>query len=173
MSDLFHKQIPLTFVDQILDTMEQAHWHEFQVLTKRSSLMRDYLRARYARRSPPPHIWFGVSVEDQNCLSRVHHLQQTPAGVRFLSIEPLIGPVGHLDLTGIGWVIVGGESGPGARPMAAEWVREIRDQCITAKVPFFFKQWGGFRPKQGGRKLDGCEWSEYPNQRDTILIAAE
>ncbi len=168
MSDLFHKAVPKAFIDQVFDTMEQAHWHQFQLLTKRSSLMRDFLRRRYARRSPPGHVWLGVSVEDAGRTSRLRHLQQSPAGVRFLSIEPLIGPIGKLDLTGIDWVIVGGESGPRARPMNIEWAREVRDQCIVAGVRFFFKQWGGFRPKQGGRELDGREWSEFPT-----LIAAE
>lgn len=168
MSDLFHKAVPTAFIDQVFDTMEQAHWHQFQLLTKRSSLMRDFLCRRYIRRSPPSHIWIGVSVEDAVCKSRVRHLQQSPAGVRFLSIEPLIGPVGKLDLAGIGWVIVGGESGPRARAMEIDWARDVRDQCIVAGVPFFFKQWGGFRPKQGGRELDGREWSEFP-----MLIAAE
>jgi len=173
MSDLFHKEVPTSFIEQVFDTMERAHWHQFQLLTKRSSLMRGFLKQRYARRPAPGHIWLGVSVEDLARLSRVRHLQQSPAGVRFLSIEPLLGPVGKLDLTGIGWVIVGGESGPRARPMKAEWVREVRDQCVAARVSFFFKQWGGFRPKQGGRELDGREWSEFPARSAPTLIAAE
>ncbi len=173
MSDLFHKEVPRAFVDQVFDTMEQAHWHQFQMLTKRSSLMRDYLKARYARRAPPLHIWLGVSVEDRARLSRARHLQQAPAGIRFLSVEPLIGPIGPMKLTDIDWVIVGGESGPRARPMKAEWATEIRDQCVAAGVPFFFKQWGGLRPKQGGRELDGREWSEYPQRHVPTLLAAE
>ena len=172
MSDLFHKEVPATFIGQVFDTMEQAHWHHFQVLTKRSSLMRDFLKARHARSAPPSHIWLGVSVEDRHRASRIRHLQQAPAGVRFLSIEPLLGPVGTLDLTGIDWVIVGGESGPRARPMQPEWAREVRDQCVAAGVPFFFKQWGGLRPKQGGRELDGREWNEFPCPRP-MLTAAE
>lgn len=172
MSDLFHKEVPVTFIDQVFDTMEQAHWHHFQILTKRSSLMRAFLKARYARRAPPMHIWLGVSVEDHLRVSRIRHLQQSPAGVRFLSVEPLLGSVGKLDLTGIDWIIVGGESGPRARPMQAEWAREIRDQCVAACVPFFFKQWGGLRPKQGGRELDGREWNEFPRSR-SMLLAAE
>src|SRR5688572_3705946 len=143
MSDLFHKEIPTAFIDCVFDTMEQATWHTFQVLTKRSSLMRDYLRRRYSGARGPLHMWFGVSVEDGSKKSRVRHLQQTPAGMRFLSVEPLIGPMGKIDLTGVDWVIVGGESGPGARPMKPEWVREIRDQCFSSGVAFFFKQWGG------------------------------
>lgn len=173
MSDLFHKEVPRAFIEQVFDAMEQAHWHEFQMLTKRSSLMRNFLKARYAHRLPPRHIWLGVSVEDRASLSRIRHLQQAPAGVRFLSIEPLVGPIGQMDLAGIDWVIVGGESGPRARPMNSEWAREVRDQCVSAGVPFFFKQWGGFRPKQGGRELDGREWSQYPNQPITPALAAE
>ncbi len=162
MSDLFHKHIPRTFVDDVFDTMEAATWHTFQILTKRSSLMREYLERRYVASRGPLHMWFGVSVEDGTKLSRIRHLRGTPAGVRFLSIEPLIGRIGKLDLAGIDWVIVGGESGPRARPMQADWAREIRDQCLLAGVPFFFKQWGGLRPKAGGRELDGLEWSEFP-----------
>lgn len=162
MSDLFHKEVPTAFVDQVFDTMEEADWHRFQVLTKRSSLMRDYLRRRYQDRPAPEHMWFGVSVEDATARSRIDHLRQAPAAVRFLSIEPLIGAAGPLDLTGIHWVIVGGESGPGARPMAEEWAIEVRDECERQNVPFFFKQWGGFRPKSGGRSLGGREWSEMP-----------
>ena len=162
MSDLFHKNIPSDHVSRVFDTMERANWHTFQVLTKRSSLMRDFLRRRYGKRRGPSHMWFGVSVEDAQRKSRIRHLQDTPAGVRFLSIEPLIGPIGKLDLDGIDWVIVGGESGPGARPMKVEWVREVRNQCSKNGVAFFFKQWGGLRPKSGGRELDGREWDELP-----------
>src|ERR1700720_4418280 len=145
--------------------MERANWHTFQVLTKRSSLMRDFLRRRYGADRGPCHMWFGVSVEDGSKKSRIRHLQEAPAGVRFLSIEPLIGPIGKLDLTDIDWVIVGGASGPGARPMDPAWVRGVRDQCIDAGVAFFFKQWGGFRPKSGGRDLDGKEWSQFPTAK--------
>lgn len=162
MSDLFHKQVPFSFVDQVFDTMEKANWHIFQVLTKRSSLMRNYLRRRYGKQRGPDHIWCGVSVEDAQAKGRVEHLRVAQAGVRFLSIEPLIGAVGPLDLAGIDWVIAGGESGPGARPLNLEWAREVRDQCVAQHVPFFFKQWGGIRPKSGGRDLDGREWSEFP-----------
>jgi protein gp37 len=175
MSDLFHKGVPVPFVGQVFDTMERANWHQFQLLTKRSSLMRDYLKRRYAGRLAPAHIWLGVSVEDRVRLSRVRHLQAAPASVRFLSIEPLIGRIGTLDLAGIHWVIVGGESGPGHRPMDPAWVREIRDQCLAARVPFFFKQWGGFRPTQHGRTLDGRVWDEFPQPQQpwTALAAAE
>jgi protein gp37 len=173
MSDLFHKYVPDEFVARVCDTMERANWHTFQVLTKRSSLMRDFLLRRYRHSRGPRHIWFGVSVEDGSKKSRIRHLREAPAGVRFLSIEPLIGPVGDLDLKGIDWVIVGGESGPGARPMNPTWVREVRDQCIASGVQFFFKQWGGLRPKSGGRELDGEEWSQFPYPSDAPPIAAE
>jgi protein gp37 len=173
MSDLFHKDVPNEFIGRVFDTMEEAHWHTFQVLTKRSSLMRDFLRRRYGLSPGPAHIWCGVSVEDGSKLSRVRHLQQSPAGVRFLSIEPLIGPVGELDLADIDWVIVGGESGPRARPMEKAWVRSIREQCTAARVAFFFKQWGGIRPKTGGRKLDGREWSQFPKPSTACAMAAE
>jgi protein gp37 len=137
----------------------------FQVLTKRSSRMRDYVRRRYGDTGAPGHVWLGVSVENGTKLSRVRHLLQTPAEVRFLSIEPLLGPVDSLPLDGINWVIVGGESGPNARAMEPQWAREIRDQCVARSVPFFFKQWGGPRPKSGGRLLDGAEWSQWPVRR--------
>ena len=154
----------MAFIQRVFDTMAQAHWHSFQVLTKRTSRMRRYVNRRYAGGAAPSHIWLGVSVEDGACLSRVTHLQETTAGVRFLSLEPLIGPLGPLNLKGIHWVIVGGESGPRARPMNIEWVRTIRDQCRSEGVPFFFKQWGGLSPKSGGRRLDGREWSQWPNK---------
>jgi protein gp37 len=173
MSDLFHKDIPKEFIGKVFDTMEAAHWHTFQVLTKRSSLMRDFLKRRYGEGRGPAHIWCGVSVEDGTQLSRVRHLHEAPAGVRFLSIEPLLGPIGELDLTGIDWVIVGGESGPRARIMERAWVRPIRDQCKTARVAFFFKQWGGIRPKTGGRKLDGREWNQFPKPQPSYAVAAE
>jgi protein gp37 len=173
MSDLFHKEVPKEFIAQVCDTMERAHWHTFQVLTKRSSLMRDFLRRRYGSSRGPAHMWFGVSVEDDSKKSRIRHLQEAPAGARFLSVEPLIGPMGKLDLAGIDWVIVGGESGPGARPMKPEWVREVRDQCRESRVAFFFKQWGGLRPKSGGRELDGREWSQFPKATSSCAVAAE
>jgi protein gp37 len=162
MSDLFHKEVPFNFVDQVFDTMEQAHWHKFQILTKRSSRLRSYVNARYADGSAPPHVWLGTSIENGSKRSRARHLQATRATVRFLSIEPLLGPIGKVDLQDIHWVIVGGESGPRARPMLVEWAREVRDQCRAAKVPLFFKQWGGLRPKSGGRLLDGREWNQWP-----------
>ena len=162
MSDLFHKDVPRAFIDSVFDTMEKADWHVFQVLTKRSSLMKAYLARRYREVPPPSHIWLGVSVEDGRAKARIAHLQQSPAAVRFLSVEPLIGPIGEVDLAGIHWVIAGGESGPGARPMAIEWARQIRDTCAAQDVAFFFKQWGGIRPKTGGRDLDGREWNDLP-----------
>ncbi len=134
--------------------------------------MRTFVNERYKNSLPPPHVWLGVSVEDRGALPRMEHLRQTRASVRFLSIEPLLGPVGPLNLEGIHWVIVGGESGPGFRPMRPEWVREIRDQCLAAKVPFFFKQWGGLRPKSGGRLLDDREWPQYPAAAATIRAAS-
>lgn len=173
MSDLFHKEISREFIGRVFDTMEKAPWHTFQVLTKRSSLMRDFLRKRYAGGTAPTHIWLGVSVEDGGRKSRIRHLQDAPAGMRFLSIEPLIGPIGQIDLTNIDWVIVGGESGPGARSVDIAWVRDIRDQCIANGVRFFFKQWGGLRPKSGGRMLDGREWNELPPLRSRYAVAAE
>ena len=162
MSDLFHKSVPSAFVDAVFESMERADWHVFQLLTKRSSRMRDYVNVRYSDRLAPVHIWMGVSVEDETKLSRVRHLRDTAARVRFLSLEPLIGPIDSLDLGGIHWVIVGGESGPGARPMRSDWVRQIRKCCVGMSVPFFFKQWGGSTPKAGGRLLDGREWNQWP-----------
>jgi protein gp37 len=162
MSDLFHKEIPIEYIDRVFDVMERASWHVFQVLTKRSTILKRYINKRYADGAAPPNIWLGVSLENKTQTSRLKHLQQAAASVRFLSIEPLLGPVGKLDLAGIQWVIVGGESGPGHRPMKANWVRDIRDQCRKARVPFFFKQWGGARPKTGGRELDGRTWDEMP-----------
>lgn len=173
MSDLFHKDVPFSFVDQVFDTMEQADWHTYQVLTKRSSRMRDYLSVRYGDRRAPAHIWCGVSVENAGSAARVRHLSEASAAIRFLSIEPLLGPVGDIELTGISWVIVGGESGPRARPIEAEWVREVRDICLRQDVAFFFKQWGGVRPKSGGRQLDGREWSQFPQLAKSATIAAE
>jgi protein gp37 len=165
MSDLFHKGVPETFIDQVFETMERADWHIYQVLTKRSSRMQRFLNRRYATARPPAHIWCGVSVEDARGAARIDHLRKSACAVRFLSVEPLIGPVGPVDLSGIHWVIAGGESGPSARVMHIDWAREIRDECRRQKVPFFFKQWGGLRPKSGGRSLDGQEWSEFPDVR--------
>ena len=167
MSDIFHKEVPSSLINSIFDTMEQATWHVFQILTKRSSLMRDFINDRYSGCTTPPHIWIGVSVEDSFRKSRIKHLRETRAAIRFISFEPLIGPVGPLDLSGMHWAIAGGESGPGYRPLHLEWAREVRDQCINQSVAFFFKQWGGLRPKSGGRKLDGIVWNEYPRNSTT------
>lgn len=162
MSDLFHKNVSTDFIDRVFDTMEKADWHIFQVLTKRSSLMKNYLDYRYGRNLTPQHIWCGVSVEDNTATPRIRHLQKAPISVRFLSIEPLLGPIENIDLEGISWVIVGGESGPKARPMEPGWVLDIRDNCEHKGVPFFFKQWGGRTAKSGGRLLEGIEHNATP-----------
>lgn len=165
MSDLFHKEIPRAFIDIVFDTMEKADWHTYQVLTKRSSLMSRYLNHRYSEALAPKHIWLGVSIEDEKNTVRLKHLKEAHASTKFISFEPLLGPVGSIDLRGIDWVIVGGESGPGARPMAEEWATQIHKQCKKDKVAFFFKQWGGIRPKSGGRLLKGREWNQYPKKK--------
>ena len=158
MSDLFHERVPVEFVQRVFDVMRCAHWHTFQVLTKRAG--------RLLALSPlldwRPNIWMGVSVERQDYTFRIEMLRQTGAAVKFLSLEPLLGPLHHLDLRGIDWAIVGGESGPGARPMDPAWVLDIRDQCRRADAPFFFKQWGGRWKKRTGRLLDGRTWHEMP-----------
>jgi protein gp37 len=164
MSDLFHKDVPEDYVAQVCRVMEQANWHTYQVLTKRSSILRNLLQGRLRFAAELPYVWWGVSVEDRfHGLPRVEHLRQAPASVRFLSIEPLLEDLGKISLEGIHWVIVGGESGPGARPMQREWVLAIRDQCQKAGVPFFFKQWGGVRKKKAGRELDGRTYDELPS----------
>jgi len=161
MSDLFHDEVPAGFITQLFEVMAQASWHTFQVLTKRSERLREL-----APLLPwPPNVWQGVSVENAQYLQRVHDLRLVPAAVRFLSVEPLLGPIPTLPLDGIDWVIVGGESGPHHRPMDLAWVRTIRDQCIDARVPFFFKQWGGKTPKSGGRLLDNRTWDNLPTGR--------
>lgn len=162
MSDLFHKRVPAAFIDAVFDTMELADQHVYQILTKRSSLMARYVNKRYRERSVPEHIWLGVSIEDREHLARLAHLQRANATIRFISFEPLLGPIGTINLDGIAWAIVGGESGPKARPMDADWARQLRDQCIAQDVAFFFKQWGGARPKSGGRLLDGEVWDGFP-----------
>lgn len=159
MSDLFHKDVPLEFIQKVFAVMQQAHWHQFQVLTKRS----ERLLELSSQLEWLPNIWMGVSVESEKYTFRIDHLRQTGAMVKFLSLEPLLGPLSDLDLAGINWVIVGGESGPGARPLKREWVTDIRDQCQQAKVPFFFKQWGGVRKKNRGRELDGRTYDEMPH----------
>ena len=164
MSDLFHKEIDRDFIDQVFDAMEAADWHVYQILTKRSSLMRRYVRDRYHESPVPDHIWLGVSVEDAEHKGRIEHLRQVNSRARFISFEPLLGPIGSVNLEGIVWAIVGGESGPRARPMALGWATELRDRCNASKVAFFFKQWGGPRPKSGGRLLEGEEWNGFPWQ---------
>lgn len=164
MSDLFHKKVDRNHIDKVFDAMERADWHVYQVLTKRSSLMRDYIRVRYGDRRVPKHIWLGVSVEDEAHKRRIDHLRQINSEARFISFEPLLGSIGSVDLSGVAWAIVGGESGPRARPMAPSWATELRDQCGTDGVAFFFKQWGGARPKSGGRLLEGEEWNGFPWQ---------
>ena len=163
MSDLFHKDIPHDFVASVFDAMEKHDRHTYQLLTKRSPRMREFARSRYGRAGAPPHIWLGVSIEDSAALVRLRHLRETPAAVRFCSFEPLLGPLGLINLAGIHWAIVGGESGPGARPMEADWARQVRDHCRAQRVPFFFKQWGGRTPKAGGDVLDGRRWREFPS----------
>lgn len=162
MSDLFHKKIPVSYISQVFQSMEQAPWHIFQVLTKRSSLLRRFVNERYAGGQTPPHIWLGVSIEDRAALVRLKHLQEARASVRFVSFEPLVGPIGPVNLTGIHWAIAGGESGPRARVVDPGWLRELRDQCLDSGVAFFFKQWGGRTPKAGGNTLDGRKWLDYP-----------
>jgi protein gp37 len=158
MSDLFHPEVPDSFIQMVFATMQSADQHTYQVLTKRSQRLR-----KLANKLPwPANVWMGVSVENERYAYRVDHLRDVPAAVRFLSIEPLIAPVGTLDLHGIHWVIVGGESGPSARPIDPAWVTDIRDQCVDSGVAFFFKQWGGRTPKAGGRVLEGETWDEMP-----------
>jgi protein gp37 len=159
MSDLFHHEVPLDYIQRVFDTMRRAYWHEFQILTKRSGR----LLALTDKIDWPANVWMGVSVESDHYKTRIDHLRKTGAVVKFLSLEPLLGPLGTLDLSGIDWVIVGGESGPGARPMMPEWVTDVRHQCARAGVPFFFKQWGGIQKKRTGRNLDGRTYDEMPS----------
>ena len=160
MSDLFHDDVPLSYIQQVFEVMRKAHWHQFQILTKRAE--------RVDELSPElewtPNIWMGVSVESEKYLYRIDHLRKTPARVKFLSLEPLLGPLPEMNLRGIALAIVGGESGPGARPVDAAWVTDIRDQCVQADVAFFFKQWGGVNKKKTGRTLEGRTWDEMPVQ---------
>lgn len=158
MSDLFHEAVPEEYIKRVFEVMVKADWHIFQVLTKRAERL-----AKLASHLPwPSNVWQGVSIENQAYTKRILHLQKVPAAVRFLSVEPLLGPIPNLPLHGIQWVIVGGESGPRHRPIKPEWVREIKKQCAAAGAPFFFKQWGGRTPKSGGRVLDGRTWDQMP-----------
>ncbi len=158
MSDLFHTEVPLEYIQQVFDVMNRAHWHRFQVLTKRA----DRLAEIEAELSWSANIWMGVSVESQKYVHRIDDLRKTNAKVKFLSLEPLLGPLRSLNLESIDWAIVGGESGYGFRPIKEEWVLEIRKQCQDSDVPFFFKQWGGFNKKKTGRLLEGQTWDEMP-----------
>ena len=158
MSDLFHEGVPEPFIHRVFTIMEQARWHTFQVLTKRAHRLAEL----GPRLTWPRNVWQGVSVENQKYLWRIDELRKIPAAVRFLSVEPLLGPILDLPLEGVDWVIAGGESGSRHRPIDPDWVRALRDQCVRAGVPFFFKQWGGRTPKAGGRLLDGREWDEMP-----------
>ena len=158
MSDLFHKKLPVDFIQRVFSVMARAHWHRFQVLTKRA----DRLEELSSRIEWPANVWMGVSVENADYKFRIDHLRRTGAHIKFLSLEPLLGRLFRLDLKDIDWVIVGGESGPKSREMRTEWVLEIRDQCLAAGVPFFFKQWGGLRKKRNGRVLEGRTWDQLP-----------
>jgi protein gp37 len=164
MSDLFHDDVPLDYIQRMFDVMRRAHWHTFQILTKRSAR----LEALNQEIAWPANVWMGVSIESDDYTFRAGHLRKTNARLKFLSCEPLLGPLPSLQLHGLDWVIVGGESGPGARPMAEGWVREIHAKCEAARVPFFFKQWGGVRKKAAGRLLDGRTWDEMPELMEAI-----
>jgi protein gp37 len=166
MSDLFHEDVPIEFIQQVFAVMRRAHWHRFQVLTKRS----ERLAALEPELDWAPNIWMGVSVESDKYRSRIDELRATRAPVKFLSLEPLLGPLRGLDLDGIHWVILGGESGPNARPMDPAWALDVRDQCHRAKVPFFFKQWGGKNKKRAGRLLGGRTWDEMPAVPGAALV---
>jgi protein gp37 len=169
MSDLFHEDVSDDYIAAVADVMIEARWHTYQVLTKRSTRMRDLLQSRLRFAAEQKHIWWGVSVENKACgIPRIHHLRAAPAAVRFLSIEPLLEDLDSLDLSGIHWVIVGGESGFGARPMKRDWVVSIRKQCRDSCVPFFFKQWGGVRKARAGRLLDGRTYDAMPNRGKTL-----
>lgn len=168
MSDMFHRAVPREFILQAFEIMAQAHWHRFQVLTKRSERLRT-LSTEIAWAS---NIWMGVSVESVDYVHRIEDLRNTSAAIKFLSLEPLLGPLDHLLLDGISWVIVGGESGPGARKMDPEWVLSIRDQCLEKKVPFFFKQWGGVWKKRLGRMLEGRTWNQMPRTVELDHVVA-
>jgi protein gp37 len=159
MSDLFHEDVPLQFIQRVFSTMRRAPYHTFQVLTKRSARLAELDHEI----NWPDNVWMGVTVENRGCCFRIDHLRQSHARVKFLSLEPLLGPLPDLDLRGMDWVIVGGESGPGARPLALGWVTEIRDLCLEADVPFFFKQWGGVRKSKTGRVLQGRTWDQVPS----------
>jgi protein gp37 len=174
MSDLFHDAVPEEYIVAVANVMVTAKWHTYQVLTKRSDRLRKLLNSALSFAASEPHIWWGVSVEDQTYgLPRIDELRRADAAIRFLSVEPLLEDLGKLDLSGIHWVIVGGESGAGARPMKSEWVVSVRNQCRRARVPFFFKQWGGVRKSVLGRKLDGRTYDEFPRRVNHPVLPAE
>jgi protein gp37 len=174
MSDLFHRDVPDDYIVLIARVMATANWHTYQVLTKRSDRLRDLLQSKLAFAAALPHIWWGVSVENRkHGLPRVEHLREASPSMAFLSIEPLLEDLGKIDLSGTDWVIVGGESGAGARPMASEWVRQIQRQCIASNIPFFFKQWGGVRKSIAGRELDGRTFDEMPDFTPAQPLSAE
>lgn len=164
MSDLFHEDVPLEFIQKVFDTMNKAHWHTFQILTKRSERLTELSR----HLNWTPNIWIGVSVENEKVMNRIKDLKSVPAFIRFLSCEPLLGPLKNMNLEGIHWVIVGGESGPGARLMKSEWAKDIRNQCKEQNVAFFFKQWGGVQKHRNGRMLDNKTYDEFPKQRKKV-----
>jgi protein gp37 len=173
MSDLFHEGVSDGYILRVAKVMELAKWHTFQVLTKRSERLMELLQCKLRHMSALPHIWWGVSVENRkHGLPRIDHLRAAPAAVRFLSVEPLLEDLGRVDLCGIDWVIVGGESGARARPMEESWVVSVRDQCQEARVPFFFKQWGGFRKSEAGRDLDGRTYDELPRRRHGLTLSS-
>jgi protein gp37 len=170
MSDLFHKDVPLDFISRIFEVMHRASHHRFQILTKRSQR----LLQLNSKLTWPENVWTGVTVENAECAFRIDHLRQTGAAIKFISLEPFLGPIPNIDLKGIDWVIVGGESGPRARPMALDWAIDIRDQCLAADVPFFFKQWGGVNKKKAGRTLEDRTWDEMPQQiRKEVLVTTD
>jgi protein gp37 len=161
MSDLFHEDIPSSFIEEVFFVMSRAPWHTFQVLTKRATRLADFAR----HLEWPPNVWMGVSVENADHTDRIDALRSVPSKIRFLSLEPLLGPLADLRLTNMNWVIVGGESGPGARPMDPAWVVDLRDQCLHAGIPFFFKQWGGVHKKKAGRLLENRTWDQVTATR--------
>ena len=163
MSDLFHEDLADAYIHRVFDVMAEANHHTYQVLTKRANRLMLFVNDRFLDRGCPPHIWVGVSVEDSRNTHRLDFLKLTKAAVRFVSFEPLLSPMGAVNLSGIHWAIVGGESGPGARPMEPAWARSLRDLCVREEVPFFFKQWGGRTPKAGGDALDGMRWQQNPH----------
>jgi protein gp37 len=166
MSDLFHEDVPEDYIKRVFEVMHRANWHQYQVLTKRPRRVRQLdNELKWG-----PQIWMGVSVESQKYASRIDDLRKTGAHVKFLSLEPLLGPLSELNLDGIDWAIVGGESGPGARPVDSQWVTDIRDQCVSSGVPFFFKQWGGVQKKKTGRTLEGRTWDEMPSNAELAIV---